>query len=331
MQVLIQLIATFALLLCQTPVSAQENWPKKPIRIIVPYTPGGGTDAVTRQLAERLVSDAAATPRWAFVIDNKPGAGGNVGLDLVAKARADGYTLGMGQTANLAINPAALAKTPGAIPFDASKDFVPVALVAEVPMVMVVRHDSPWKTLADALAQARAQPGQVKQALAGTGTVGHLAGEMLSRRAGVQVLNVPYKGAAPALADLMGGHTDYMFSTPQAVMGLIKGGKLRALAVSSGRRLGMLPEVPTVAESGFAGFAAADWKMLVAPAGTPTEHVKRLNAAVDKALAHPSLQSQLAAEGSTALGGGLEKIATHLKTEQAAWATLIKESGIVLD
>jgi tripartite-type tricarboxylate transporter receptor subunit TctC len=327
----LKLIAIFALLLCQIPVLAQDNWPTKPIRIVVPYTPGGGTDAVTRQLAERLASDAAATPRWAFVIDNKPGASGNVGLDWVAKSRADGYTLGMGQTANLAINPAALAKMPTAMLFDAGKDFVPVALVAEVPMLMVVRQESPWKTLADVLAKARAQPGQVKQALAGTGTVGHLAGEMLSRRAGIQVLNVPYKGAAPALADLMGGHTDYMFSTPQAVMGLIKGGKLRALAVSSARRLGVLPDVPTVAESGFAGFAATDWKMLVAPAGTPAEHVKRLNAAVDKALAHPGLQSQLAAEGSTALGGGLGKVAAHLASEQAAWATLIKEAGIVLE
>lgn len=158
-----------------------------------------------------------------------------------------------------------------------------------------------------------------------------MATPLLSRRAGTQVLNVPYKGAAPALADLMGGQTDYMFSTPQAVMGLIKGGKLRALAVSSAQRLAALPSVPTVAESGFAGFEAVDWKMIVAPAGTPPETVKRLNAAVDKALTHPSLQSQLAAEGSTALGGNVAKITAYLKAEQASWAVLIKTSSIVFD
>ena len=174
-----------------------DTWPDKPIRFVVPYTPGGGTDTLSRQITERITQDT----QWAFVLDNKPGGGGNIGLDIVAKAKPDGYTLGMGQTSNMAINPAALPK----MPFDPSRDIVPVALVAEQPMVMVVRADSQWRSLADMVKAAKARPGEVKQALAGTGTVGHLVGEMLARKVGFKVLNVPYKGAAPAITDLLGG------------------------------------------------------------------------------------------------------------------------------
>ena len=295
-------------------------WPDRPIRMVVPYTPGGGTDTVTRHIVDRITQET----RWAFLVDNKPGAGGNIGLDFVAKAKADGYTMGMGQTANIAVNPAAMAK----MPFDPAKDLVPVALVAEVPTVMVVRADSPWKSLADGIAAAKAKPGEVRQALAATGTVGHLAGEMLARKAGFKVLNVPYKGAAPAITDLLGGQTDYMFATPQAVVSLIKGGKLRALAVTSSRRLGILPDVPTVAESGYKGFEAVDWKAIFAPAGTPADIVKRMNMVVEKALAHPALQAQLAAEGSTVMGGDPQKAAAYVKSEQAEWAVVVKEAGI---
>lgn len=316
-------IASIALLLCQNSLWGQTNWPEKSIRFVVPYTPGGGTDAITRQIADKISQDS----KWAFIVDNKPGGGGNIGLDLVAKARPDGYTIGMGQTANLAINPAAMAK----MPFDPAKDLVPVALVAEVPTLMVVRQDASWKTLADIIRAAKARPGELKQALAGTGTVGHLAGEMLARKAAFKVLSVPYKGAAPAITDLLGGQTDYMFATPQAVAGMIKGGKLRALAVTSLRRLAILPDVPTVAESGYAGFEAADWKMIVAPAGTPAELVKRLNGAVEKALATPALQAQMATEGSTALGGSAEKAAAYLRSEQAEWAAVVKDAHIKFD
>ncbi|MGH6640006.1 MAG: Bug family tripartite tricarboxylate transporter substrate binding protein, partial [Polaromonas sp.] len=247
-------LATFAGLSALTAqVGAQTAWPDKPIRFVVPYTPGGGTDTVTRHIANSITQDS----KWTFLIDNKAGGGGNIGLDIVAKSKGDGYTLGMGQTANLAINPALLPS----MPFDPVKDLLPVALVAELPTVMVVRADSPWKSLADAIKAAKAKPGDVKQALASTGTVGHLAGEMMARRAGIKVLNVPYKGAAPAITDILGGQTDYMFATPQAVVGMIKGGKLRALAVTSKKRLAILPEVPTVAESGYKDFEAVDWKV----------------------------------------------------------------------
>nr|WP_084389497.1 tripartite tricarboxylate transporter substrate binding protein [Polaromonas jejuensis] len=299
---------------------AQAAWPDKPIRFIVPYTPGGGTDVVTRHIANTITQDT----QWAFLVDNRAGGGGNIGLDVVAKSRGDGYTIGMGQTANLAINPTLL---PG-MPFDPAKDLIPVALVAEQPTVMVVRADSPWRTLADAVKAAKGKPGEVKQALASTGTVGHLAGEMMARRAGIKVLNVPYKGAAPAITDLLGGQTDYMFATPQAVVGMIKGGKLRALAVTSSRRVAILSEVPTVAESGYKDFEAVDWKAIVAPAGTPADVVKRLNAAVAKALTQPAMLAQLAAEGSTPMSGNPAQVAAYIKAEQAGWGKLIREAGI---
>ena len=306
--------------MCLTSTWAQTAWPDKPIRIVVPFTPGGGTDAVTRLVAEKITFDT----KWSFLVDNKPGAGGNIGLDMVAKSKPDGYTLGMGQTSNLAINPSVIPK----MPFDPQKDLVGVALVAEVPMVMVVRTESPWISLDDMIKAAKAKPGEIKQALAGTGTVGHLAGEMLAKKSGVKLLNVPYKGAAPAINDLLGGQTDFMFATPQAVLGMLQGGKLRALAVTSRQRITALNGVPTVAEQGYKDFEAVDWKVIVAPAGTPLEIVKRINAVTTKALQNQSVLSKLAEEGSTPLKGSPEEVAKYIKNEQAEWGTLIRESGI---
>jgi tripartite-type tricarboxylate transporter receptor subunit TctC len=317
-------VATIALALSIGASFAQNtSWPNQPIRFVVPYTPGGGTDTVTRHIAEKISAGA----RWTVVVDNKPGGNGNIGMDAVAKARPDGYTIGMGQTSNLAINPALIPR----MPFNASRDFIPVALVAELPMVMVVRSDSPWKTLGDAVNAAKARPGEVKQALAGNGTVGHLAGEMLSRRAGIQVLNIPYKGASPAITDLIGGQTDYMFATPQSVVGMIKGGKVRALAVTSHTRLAILPDVPTVAESGYKDFVAMDWKAVVAPAGTPADVVKRLNAEITRALGQPATIATLDAEGSIPMAGTPEKAADFIRSEQAKWGALVREAGIKAD
>ena len=304
-------------------LQAQPVWPERPVKVIVPYTPGGGTDTVTRHLLDKISADA----KWTLLVDNKPGGAGNVGLDLVAKSKPDGYTLGMGQTANLAINPALMPR----MPFDPIRDLIPVALVAEQPMVLVVRQESAYKQLDDLIQAAKARPGSLRQALAGTGTVGHLAGEMLAVRAGFTVLNVPYKGAAPAISDLLGGQTDYMFATPQAVLGMIKAGRLRALTVTSLRRLAVFPQVPTVSESGFDGFEALDWKMLVAPAGTPSQVIQQLNGAVEKALLNPSFQAQLLAEGSASLGGSSTKASEYLRSEQTAWATLIRTARIKLE
>lgn len=304
-------------------VQAQSDWPTKPIRFVVPYTPGGGTDTVTRYIANSVDPEN----KWVFMIDNKPGGGGNIGLNLVAKAKPDGYTIGMGQTSNLAINPAALAS----MPFDPAKDLVPVALVAEVPMVLVVRSDSQYKSLADIVSAAKAKPGGLKQAVAGLGTVGHLAGEMLARNAGIKLLTIPYKGASPAATELLGGITDFMFATPQSVMGLVQSDRLRVLAVTSLKRSPVLPDVPTVSESGYKGFEAVDWKVIVAPTGTPPEVIKRLNAAIEKALATPKMQAQLAAESSTGLGGSPEKAAQFISAQQVEWGVLVREAGIRFD
>ena len=304
-------------------VWAQPAWPDRAIKVIVPYTPGGGTDTVTRHLLDKVT----AQTKWTLIVDNKPGGAGNVGLDIVAKSKPDGYTLGMGQTSNLAINPALMSR----MPFDPAKDLMPVALIAELPTLLVVRQESPFKNLGDVVKAAKAKPDSLRQALAGSGTVGHLAGEMLAVKAGFTVLNVPYKGAAPAVTDLLGGQTDYMFATPQAVLGMIKGGRMRALAVTSTRRLSVLPDVPTVSESGYKGFEAVDWKMLVAPAATPLPVIRQINAAVEKALANPAFQAQLDAEGSAPLGGSPQKAAEYLRTEQAEWAALIRAANIKLD
>lgn len=314
------LLACAAALACAPALSsAADAWPDKSIRFIVPYTPGGATDIVTRLIAQKVTEDT----HWAFVVDNRAGGNGNIGMDVIAKAKPDGYTIGMGQTANLAINPTLFPK----MPYDALKDVITVSIVAAQPVVLVVRTEAPWKSLAELVTAAKAKPGEIKQALAGTGTLGHMAGEVLARRAGFKVLNVPYKGAAPAITDLLGGQTDYMFATPQGALAMVKGGKLRALAVTSGKRLPVMPDVPTVGES-YKGFEAVDWKAVVVPVGTPPEVVKKLNAAIDKALAKPATLSQLLAEGSTPVGGSPEKAAEYVKAEHARWGAAVREAGV---
>lgn len=292
----------------------------RPVRLIVPYTPGGGTDSVARAIAAKITGEAG----WSVVVENRPGAGGNIGLDFVAKAKPDGFLLGLGQTANLAINPALMPH----MPFNAEKDFETVALIASLPVVLVVKANARWQTLADLVRDARAEPGAIKQALAGSGTVGHLAGELLANQARFEVLNVPYRGAAPALNDLLGENTDYMFATPQAAQEMLKGKVLRPLAVTSRARLPILPDVPTVAESGFDGFEALDWKVLVAPAGTPADVVNAINGVVEKVLADPATIAMFRAEGSTPMGGSPQAAQQYIRQEQQKWARLIRDANI---
>ena len=299
---------------------AQSAYPTKTVTVIVPFTPAGATDVVARLLTDRLKKDGG----WNMVVDNRPGAGGNLGLHLVSRAAPDGYTLGLGQTANIAINPSLYRK----MPYDALKDLVPVALVAEQPLVLAVRADSPYRTVADLVAAAKAKPGKMAMASAGAGTVGHLAGELFSRRAGITMLHVPYKGAAQGLTDLVGGQTDYMFPTPQAALTLVKGGKIRVLAVTSAKRLSLFPGIPTVAEAGYPGFEAVDWKVLVAPAGTPAAVIKRVHEATEKALKHPELVAKLLAEGSLPMTGTPEQATQLFRKEQARWGKVIREGKI---
>jgi len=315
--------AFLGLLLCFPAVARAQSWPAKPIRVIVPFPPAGGTDVLTRQLAEKI----SAATMWTLVIDNKPGAGGNIGLDALAKSAPDGYTIGMGQTANLAINPSLYSK----MPFDALKDFAPVGLVSAQPMVLVVAADSPYRSLADVVAAAKAKTDSLSMASAGSGTVGHLAGELFARQAAVKFLHIPYKGASPAVTDLLGHQVDIMFANTQSVMTLVAAGKLRALAVSSAQRIKPLPAVPTIAESGYKDFEAVTWSGLVAPAGTPDDIIAKLNAEIAQTLARPDFLDKLRAEGSQPLGGSPQQFAQFLRAEHAKWGVAVRASGAKVD
>jgi len=301
------------------PAAAQDAYPAKPIRFIVPFPPGGGTDIASRIIADRLVKNLG----WTVVIENKPGAGGNIGADAIAKSAPDGYTIGMGQTSNLAINPTLYSK----IPYSSPKDFAPVALVTATPMLVAVGQKAPYKNLAEYITAARAQPGAINFASAGSGTVGHLAGEILAQTAGVKIVHVPYKGASQALTDLIGGQVQSYFASATSVIEQVRAGKIRALAVTSAKRSPALPEVPTVAESGYPGFEAASWYGIVAPAGTPAPIIERLNAEIRKALQAQDVRDTLAREGGGAIGGSSAEFGSFLKSEVDKWSRAVKASG----
>jgi tripartite-type tricarboxylate transporter receptor subunit TctC len=297
-----------------------QAWPARPIRLIVPFPPGGGTDVISRQLAERI----GAATGWTIVIENRAGAGGNIGLDAVAKAAPDGYTIGMGQAANLAINPSLYAK----MPFDPLKDLAPIGSIASQGLVVVVSAKSPVRTLADLVAAAKAKPQAVSLAHPGNGTVGHLGGVMFARLAGVAFLIVPYKGAAPAVTEMLGGQVDVLFGNPLAVMPLVTSNALRALAVTSSRRLPALADVPTIAESGYPGFEATNWSGLVAPARTPQGVIAQLNAQAAAALRRPELAERLAVDGSEPFPGSVAEFAAFMRAEHAKWGAAVKDAGI---
>jgi tripartite-type tricarboxylate transporter receptor subunit TctC len=302
---------------------AQDSYPDKPIKLIVPFPPAGGTDVLSRSVAQSITTANG----WTFVVENRPGAGGNIGLEAAARAPADGYTIAMGQTSNLAVNPALYSK----MNFDPLKDFAPIALVSSQPLILVVAANSPYTSLKAVVDAARTKPGGLNMASPGSGTIGHVGGEIFQRRAGIKLTHVPYKGAGPAVTDLIGGSVDVYFGNSQSVGGLIAGGKLRALAVTSPTRMASYPDVPTIAESGYPGFEAATWSGLVAPAGTPQKVVERLNAEVLKALKRADLLKKLEDDGSTPLGGTPAQFADFIRSEQAKWGSAVREAGIKAD
>jgi tripartite-type tricarboxylate transporter receptor subunit TctC len=300
-----------------------QAWPAKPIRLVVPFPPGGGTDIIARETSQRV----AKATGWTFVIDNKPGAGGNLGVDSVAKSAADGYTIVIGQSSNLAINATLYSK----LPYDPQKDLTPIVLLANAPLVVVTGMTTPYKTLADAVNTAKSKPGQVNFASPGNGTVAHLTSEMFQKAAGVQTQHVPYKGAAQAMTDVISGTVDLYMSSVPTLLGQIKQGKLRPLAVTSARRVDDLPDVPTINESGYKGFDAVTWFGLLAPAGTPKDVIARINAEFNKALAQPELRKRLADEGADPAGGTPEQFAALIKDEIPRWGKVVKDSGAKID
>jgi tripartite-type tricarboxylate transporter receptor subunit TctC len=315
--------AVLALLSFASCAALAQAYPSRPIRLIVPFPAGGGTDIIAREVANKV----AAQQGWTLVVDNKPGSGGNLGVDAAAKAAPDGYTLVLGQTSNLAINPTLYAK----LPYNPQKDLAPIGLVASSPLVLVVAADSPYRTLADVVAAGKARPDAINYASSGSGTVAHLAVEQFQKIAGVRFTHVPYKGAAQGVTDLIGGQIQLYMSSVPTLIGHIRNGKMRALAVSSDKRVNDLPDVPTIAESGYKGFEAVTWFGIAGPAAMPKDAVAKLNAAFNKALQDPEVKKKLEGQGADVLGGTPEQFGKLIQDDIVRWGKVVKDSGAKVD
>lgn len=295
---------------------AQAGYPDKPVRLIVPFPPGGGTDILGRIVADKLTSTAG----WKVVVENKAGAGGTVGLDAAAKAKPDGYTLVVGQTSNMSIAPSIMS----GLPYDPVKDFSPVRIITSVPLAIVVGANSPIKSMGDLVAAAKANPGKLLFASPGNSTVAHLTGEYFQKVAGIKYTHVPYKGTAQALPDVISGRANFYVASIESAMGPVKSGQLRAIAVTSAKRAPQWPDVPTVAESGYPGFEAVTWFGIAVPAGTPAPIIERLDAEVAKVLDAPEVQQRL--NGKADIGPAA--FAALIKADHDKWASVVKEAGI---
>ena len=314
----LSLAATLAILAPHA-ARAADAYPAKPVRFVVAFPPGGGTDIIARAIAQKLAERIAQQ----VVVDNRPGAGGNIGTDIVAKSAPDGYTMLMGSAGPLAIN----ASLFGKMPFDPIKDLAPVTLAASTPNVLVVHPSLRVATVKELIALARARPGEINFASSGHGTPAHLAGELFNSMAGVKMVHVPYKGAAPALADLLGGQVQLMFSTMPPALPHVKDGKLRALAVTSAKRSPAAPDLPTLDEIALPGFEANTWHGVVVPAGTPATIVARLNREIVAILHLPDVVERLSGQGAEAVGSTPEEFAAYIRAETVKWARVVRESG----
>ncbi len=314
----LSLAATLAILAPHA-ARAADAYPAKPVRFVVAFPPGGGTDIIARAIAQKLAERIAQQ----VVVDNRPGAGGNIGTDIVAKSAPDGYTMLMGSAGPLAIN----ASLFGKMPFDPIKDLAPVTLAASTPNVLVVHPSLRAATVKELIALAKARPGEINFASSGHGTPAHLAGELFNSMAGVKMVHVPYKGAAPALADLLGGQVQLMFSTMPPALPHVKDGKLRALAVTSAKRSPAAPDLPTLDEIALPGFEANTWHGVVVPAGTPATIVARLNREIVAILHLPDVVERFSSQGAEALGSTPEEFAAYIRSETLKWAKVVRDSG----
>jgi len=310
-----------AALLCAAALPAfGQSWPAKPVRIVVPYPPGGPVDVSARLLAPKL-QESLGQP---FLVENKPGAGGNIGADFVAKSAPDGYTLGMGAIATHAINPALMAN----VPYDPIRDFRHLALVVQVPNVLVVNPELPARSVKELIALAKAQPGKLDFASGSTGSTGHLAGELFKQMTGTYMVHIPYKGAPPAVADLLAGRVHLMFDNLASALPNVRAGKLRALAVTTLRRSSALPDLPTLDESGLKGFDMTTWWGLMGPAKLPPDVVQRLSVEILKAMDSADVRERLRAmgmEGSPVRTP--EQFTAFVEAEAKLYARLVKVSG----
>ena len=302
---------------------AQDKWPSKPVSYIVPFPAGGTTDILGRLIGQKLGPLLGTT----IVIDNKGGAGGSVGSEVASRAPADGYTLLGGTISSHAINVSLYPK----LGYDPVKSFSPIAMIGSNPVVLVVGQNSPYKTLQDVLTAARARPKTISSASAGSGTSQHLALELLGFKSGTQFIHVPYKGSGPAIQDVIGGQVDMMFDTTVVAGPHIQSGKLRALAVTSAKRLEFMPNVPTVAESGVPGFELMSWQAIFAPAGTPKPIVDQLHREIMKILQQPDMLDRLKALGVQPSTLTIDQFSTFQKAEVEKWAQVIKAANVKLE
>lgn len=317
------LSATGALLATPAVLRAQPGWPQRPIRLVIPFPPGGPTDIVARVLAERMGRELGQ----AVVAENRPGANGNIGNEAVARAEPDGYTV-LYNTSSIALSPALYTK----LAYDAQRDLIPVVLTATIPLVLAVNAEAlPVRDVAGFIAALRAKPGQFTYGSAGSGNVTHLAAFMLLRAQGLEAVHSPYRGSAPALLDAAAGRVQFLTDTVNSALPLIRDGRLRALAVASPRRIAPLPDVPTLAETVMPGFEIGAWQGMMLPARTPAAIAQRLNAAAMVALADADVRARLAEQGTEPLGGTPEAYGDYLRSETARLGKVIAESGVKLD
>ena len=322
------LVAGAALVSIASPALAQTTWPTKPVKIVVPFAPGGTTDILARAVAPELSTAFGQT----FFVENRGGAGGNIGAAMVAKSPADGYTLLMGTVGTHGINKSLYSK----LPYDPQKDFAPITLVAGVPNVMVMNTDKAKalgiNTVPDFIRYAKAHPGQLNMASSGNGTSIHLAGELFKTMTGIFMTHIPYTGSGPALMGLLSGNVDVMFDNLPSSMQQIKGGKLKAFAVTSAQRSAAMPELPTIEEAAnLKGFEASSWFGLLAPAGTPADVVLKLQQATAKALNSPAIKEKLLAQGAIPSGNSPQEFAKLIDSEIKKWALVVKASGARVD
>jgi tripartite-type tricarboxylate transporter receptor subunit TctC len=302
---------------------AAEAYPSKPIRLIVPFSPGGPADVLARVVGDKI----GASMGKPVVVDNRAGAGGNIGMALVAKAAPDGYTLVLAPAGNLTVNPSLYRN----VPYDVAKDFAPVTVVAAVPNILVVHPSIPAKNLTEFIAYARAHPGQLNFSSPGAGSGAHLAGELFKSVVGTDMVHVPFNGIAPAVTALLAGDVQLIFAGAPAVLQHVRAGKLHALGVASLKRIAGAPDLPTLSESGLAGFDVTSWYSIVAPAGTPSEIVARLQREIDKALHEPDVREKLAGLGAEPIANTPAEFAAMIKTETAKWSEIVKSAKITIE
>lgn len=303
---------------------AQASYPSKPVRIVVPFAPGGSSEIIARAVAARL----AQTLGQSVYVENKPGGAGNIAMEEVKRAAPDGHTLVLGHVGTLAVNPAMFGAK---LPYNSQRDFAPVALLATVANVVAVNPGLPVKTLGDFVKLSKERPGQLNYGTAGNGSAGHLAMEYFKLRAGIDLQHVPYRGTGPMISDLLAGQIQATFNGVTPLMAQIKDGKLRALAVGSTQRISALPEVPTIAESGYPGFETSQWYGLLAPAGTPAPVIAKLNAEINAALKNVQTTRKVTDDGGTALGGTPEQFAALIAREAERWGEVVRAARISAD